>query len=63
MTSTANRDPVVKANRIKIVEAQGDEEPDYWLISNEREEFPILLNDLHDIMHVLHQLHEQEHHH
>lgn len=63
MTSKPNRDPLVQANSIKIVEARTDEDPEFWLVSNAGDEFPVRLNQLHDLMDVLDYLHDEEHEH
>lgn len=63
MTSKNTRDPVVRANGIKIVESRNDEEPEFWLVSNAGGEFPVRLHQLHDLMDVLEHLHDEEHHH
>lgn len=63
MTSNSTRDPVVQANEVQIVEARPDEDPEYWLVSNAGDEFPLWLNQLHDLLDVLDYLHEEEHQH
>lgn len=63
MTSKTTRDPVVQANEIKIVEARSDEDPEYWLVSNADDEFPLWLDQLHDLFAVLDHIHDVEHDH
>jgi hypothetical protein len=50
-------------NDLAIVPATSDESPDFWLISTDGDSFPLHLNELHDMMHLLHDLHDQAHHH
>lgn len=63
MTSKTTRDAVVRANAIKIVEARYDEDPEFWLVSDAGDEFPVRLDQLHDLMDVLDHIHDEEHHH
>lgn len=63
MTDRSNRDPLVQVNDISIVNADAEEDTDYWLVSADGDEFPIRLRELHDLMHVIHQLHDEAHHH
>lgn len=63
MTEKTNRDPVVTMNDLSIVPATSDESPEYWLLSTDGDTFPIHINQLHDMMHLLHDLHDQAHHH
>ena len=63
MTTKYDRDAIAQTNEIKIVQASEDEEPPFWLVEPDGAAFPISLEQLHDVMHALHDLHDQVHHH
>lgn len=63
MTDKSTRDPITTMNQLAIVPATTDESPDCWLVSDDGDSFPINLDELHDVMHLLHDLHDQAHHH
>lgn len=63
MGNHADRPIVAQANDLTIVQAADDEDADFYLSSVAGETFPFRIEELHDMMHVLHQLHDAVHDH
>lgn len=63
MADKADRDPVVSANPFLIVPATGDESPDYWLLREGTDPFPIHLAELHSLMDAIDAFHDDAHPH
>lgn len=63
MTDKYERNAIAQTNEIKIVPAADGEDPDFWLVSADGDEFPVNLAQLHDIMHAVHELHDKAHTH
>lgn len=58
-----NRDSTAMVGNIKVVESEEGEDPGWWLVSNDGDEFPIYIDQLHDVLHALHELHDKQHQH
>lgn len=63
MSDKGGRDPVVDASPFEIVPATEDEGPDFWLLRDDTDPFPIHLAELHTLMGAIDALHGAAHHH
>lgn len=63
MGERSKRSPVAAAAPFTIVPASDDEEPEYWLLRDGRDDFPLHLAELHDLMDAIEAFHDAAHPH
>ena len=55
--------PIVDIEPFTVVPATTDEDPDYWLLRDGTDPFPIHLSELHTLMDVIEDFHDEAHPH
>lgn len=63
MSAKSERSSVVDLPPFRIVKAIEGEEPDFWLLREEQNAFPLYLDELHDLMDAIDAFHDEAHPH